>query len=584
MLKEAITKQEAELEKRTAEYEDARKRFSQVKEALTVERNLRARAEIKEEQMRQEIIATTGQMTAMRDNFKTRIETQTVTVQQDTSEYTNKIAELEKVKAANDEVVLGHESAITALQGELNGLKQALSGASAKASELAKLAEKAGLVDSLRGDLEKLQRQKISIEGASKEEVTRLRALVKEQEEKLGKADEERRKMYNIIQELRGNIRVYVRVRPFLSSDKGVDLEGKLDPACRVNGVQLEIVKRDDDGKISESHRWDFDKSFPCETTQEEIFAEVNEFVQSALDGYNVCLFSYGQTGTGKTHTMQGYGKGEMRGIIPRAIEAIAANRDAMASKDWTYVVEIACVEIYNECVYDLLRAEDAEKVDLPIKQDAKGKIYVAGVNKTTVDPADQKAIDELMETAALNRAMGATDMNTQSSRSHCIFSVYITGTNADLGATVTGCLHLCDLAGSERIDRSGVDGDGLKEAMSINKSLACLTDCFNGLGQKAAFIPFRNSKLTYFLQNELSGDGKTMMFVNLSPNHEDYFESLCSLRFANGVNKIELGKAIRNVVEASTGTDKESNTGGGGKTPAPSSKAGAAKGAAKKK
>jgi kinesin family protein C1 len=122
----------------------------------------------------------------------------------------------------------------------------------------------------------------------------------------------------------------------------------------------------------------------------------------------------------------------------------------------------------------------------------------------------------------------------------------------------------LLNSSGSERIARSGAEGDRLKEAININKSLSCLTDVFNGLAQKQAFVPFRNSKLTYFLQNALSGDGKTMMFVNLSPTHESYFESLCSLRFANGVNKIELGKATRNVTEASAEVQKKSSTGGG--------------------
>jgi len=122
--------------------------------------------------------------------------------------------------------------------------------------------------------------------------------------------------------------------------------------------------------------------------------------------------------------------------------------------------------------------------------------------------------------------------------------------------------LH-CFCSGSERIARSGAEGDRLKEAININKSLSCLTDVFNGLAQKQAFVPFRNSKLTYFLQNALSGDGKTMMFVNLSPTHESYFESLCSLRFANGVNKIELGKASRNVTEAATEVNKKGAGGG---------------------
>jgi len=360
---------------------------------------------------------------------------------------------------------------------------------------------------------------------------------------------------------------VYVRVRPFLSSDKGVDLEGKLDSCvrCKQDGVTAEI-NRMEDGEIVETHKWEFDKSFPCPTTQDDIFLEVSEFVQSALDGYNVCLFSYGQTGSGKTHTMQGYGKGDMRGIIPRSIEKIGIYRDLMKEKGWDYRMEVTFIEIYNENTFDLLRPEGTEKRDLPIKQDSKGKTFVQDVTKLLIDPTDLKAIDDLMDTAALHRATASTDMNAVSSRSHSIFSLYLTGTNEEMGATVTGTLHLCDLAGSERIARSGAEGDRLKEAININKSLSCLTDVFNGLAQKQAFVPFRNSKLTYFLQNALSGDGKTMMFVNVSPTYESYFESLCSLRFANGVNKIELGKAQRNVVEQGPDTATKSNTGGGSK------------------
>eukprot|EP00615_Pteridomonas_danica_P000507 CAMPEP_0114337758 /NCGR_PEP_ID=MMETSP0101-20121206/6578_1 /TAXON_ID=38822 ORGANISM="Pteridomonas danica, Strain PT" /NCGR_SAMPLE_ID=MMETSP0101 /ASSEMBLY_ACC=CAM_ASM_000211 /LENGTH=980 /DNA_ID=CAMNT_0001470103 /DNA_START=84 /DNA_END=3026 /DNA_ORIENTATION=+ len=563
MLKEAISKVQTDLEKKTAEYEDARKRFSQMKEALTVERNLRARAEIKEEQMRQEIIATTGQMHAMRDKFVGDIEVNTEEVENRTAELTEKIEGMETDLKEKNETVSKLEAEVTTLQGEVSGLKSALDGASAKASELSSLAEKAGQVDGLKLQISRLEEEMAATSGASKAEVEELKETIKEQEERLLAADDERRKMHNIIQELRGNIRVYIRVRPFLSSDQGVNIEGKLDPAVMVkqDGVTAEI-KRLEEGEIVESHKWEFDKSFPCPTTQDDIFLEVREFVQSALDGYNVCLFSYGQTGSGKTHTMQGYGKGDMRGIIPRSIEKIGIYRDTMIEKGWLYTMEVTFIEIYNEQVFDLLREEGSAKTDLPIKQDNKGKTYIQGVNRMEIDPTDLKAIDDLMDTAALHRATASTEMNAVSSRSHSIFSLYLTGKNEELGATVTGCLHLCDLAGSERVGRSGVEGDRLKEAININKSLSCLTDVFNGLAQKNAFIPFRNSKLTYFLQPALSGDGKTMMFVNLSPTHESYFESLCSLRFANGVNKIELGKATRNVVEANTDVKKKSNTG----------------------
>merc|ERR1711988_1377059 len=486
-----------------------------------------------------------------------------------TEELTARIKELEEKIELQSTDLSSKTGEITVLQGELEGLKKALDGASSKAKELSSLAEKAGQVEGLKLQIENLEKAAEEASSASAAEVEQLRSTVAEQEEKLVEADNERRKMHNIIQELRGNIRVYIRVRPFLSSDKGVDLEGKLDPAVVVkqDGVTAEI-QRKEDAEIIEVHKWEFDKSFPCPTTQDDIFLEVSEFVQSALDGYNVCLFSYGQTGSGKTHTMQGYGKGEMRGIIPRSIEKIGNYRDEMKDKGWVYAMQVTFIEIYNEQVFCLLREEGSEKNDLSIKQDKKGKTFVDGANKLEIDPTDLKAIDDLMDTAALHRATASTDMNAVSSRSHSIFTLHLTGRNDELGAKIMGTLHLCDLAGSERINRSGAEGQRLAEAVNINKSLSCLTDVFNALGQKQAFIPFRNSKLTYFLQPALSGDGKTMMFVNLSPTHESYFESLCSLRFASNVNKIELGKAVRNVQENDTEVKKKdmSSSSGGSK------------------
>jgi len=623
MLRESMKKQTQELEKKTAEAEDTRKRFAQVKEALTVERNLRARAEIKEEQMRQETIALTGQMHAVRNKLQDQIQDNSqelkeradaleATIKEKTEELETLQKQYEEDKAAFEEEISEKDHRIQVLGGEAESLKSSLQQTSDKAEKLADLAEKAGLVDGLRLKIEKLEKEKEDLiakfeaenAGAAEKHaklVEDLKLTITDQEAKLADADEQRRKMHNIIQELRGNIRVYIRVRPFLSSD-GVDLEGKLEPAVRVqnDGATAEIVRKEA-GEVAERHKWTFDKSFPCATTQDEIFDEVSEFVQSALDGYNVCLFSYGQTGSGKTHTMQGYGRGEMAGIIPRAIAQIGRYRDATTDKGWVYTMQVTFIEIYNEVVYDLLREEGSEKESLDIKQDSRGKTFVAGASKLEIDPADDKAIDDLMDTAALHRQTASTNMNAQSSRSHSIFTLYLEGVNEELGARVKGTLHLCDLAGSERISRSGAEGDRLKEAVNINKSLSCLTDVFNALGNKQAFIPFRNSKLTYFLQPALSGDGKTMMFVNLSPTEESYFESLCSLRFASNVNQVELGKAQRNVVElpqdggsgnkgstpkksAAKSPASKSTSAAGGKTPPKARGAAASRAGARKK
>ena len=153
------------------------------------------------------------------------------------------------------------------------------------------------------------------------------------------------------------------------------------------------------------------------------------------------------------------------------------------------------------------------------------------------------------------NRAVSATDMNAQSSRSHSIFTLHLSGMNESTRTTITGALNLVDLAGSERLSRSGATGDRLKETQAINKSLACLSDVFMAISNRQSHIPFRNSKLTHLLSPSLSGDGKTLMLVNLSPTEESYFESLCSLRFASTVNKCELGKPKKNTGTVPSGS-----------------------------
>merc|ERR1712165_528892 len=165
-------------------------------------------------------------------------------------------------------------------------------------------------------------------------------------------------------------------------------------------------------------------------------------------------------------------------------------------------------------------------------------------------EPTDTEAVEAVMRQAAKHRSVGSTEMNSQSSRSHSVFSLILTGVHKENRQELRGVLNLVDLAGSERLDRSKAKGDRAKETVAINKSLSSLTDVFVAIGKKASHIPFRNSKLTYLLQPSLSGDGKTLMLVNLSPTELSAQESLCSLRFASQVNKCELGKAKRSLEE----------------------------------
>merc|ERR1712038_1533954 len=274
---------------------------------------------------------------------------------------------------------------------------------------------------------------------------------------------------------------------------------------------------------------------------------EVSEFVQSALDGYNVCLFSYGQTGSGKTHTMQGSGNGQMRGLIPRAIEQVGQYKNELERDGWEYDMQVSFLEIYNETIRDLLRDEEFDESKHEVKIGPDGRRFVSDINMVPLEPTDSEAV---MRQAAKYRSVGSTDMNAQSSRSHSVFTLHLTALHPENRQALRGTLNLCDLAGSERLDRSKATGARAKETVAINKSLSALTDVFVSIGKKASHVPFRNSKLTHLLQPSLSGDGKTLMLVNLSPTEESTQETLCSLRFASQVNKCELGKAKRSLEE----------------------------------
>jgi kinesin family protein C1 len=235
---------------------------------------------------------------------------------------------------------------------------------------------------------------------------------------------------------------------------------------------------------------------------------------------------------------MNGSGDGSMRGIIPRAMEQVGTYKRQLQEKGWQYQMEISFVEIYNENIRDLLRSgnngngksNNNNGDDYPykheIKKDAQGNVYVTEVNKIKVDPEDVSAILSILEIAAQHRSTSSTMMNDRSSRSHAVFTLHLKASNPSQGIELNGALNLVDLAGSERIDRSGVTGSELKEAVSINKSLSSLADVFTALANKQSHIPFRNSKLTYLLQPALSGDGKTLM---VSPSTSTY-ELCCNL------------------------------------------------------
>ncbi|KAJ2853068.1 kinesin-like nuclear fusion protein, partial [Coemansia erecta] len=395
------------------------------------------------------------------------------------------------------------------------------------------------------------------------EDVSSRNSLVSELEAKLRVEETTRRRLHNTIQELRGNIRVFCRVRPLLNEEKSSDtaLPVKLPQSEEQNEIELMQSSENALGKTTAKvFPFKFDRVFAPESTQDIVFEEVSQLIQSALDGYPVCIFAYGQTGSGKTHTMQGPDNidstdDKKLGIIPRAVQQIYETTSSLKERGWEYVMEGQFVEIYNETLQDLLapaarsagsqqNASD-KQTKLEIYQDSDGHTRVKNVTTVKVDSA--KRVHWLLARAAENRTVAATNCNERSSRSHSVFTLYLRGTNTLTGESSSGVLNLIDLAGSERLSSSGSSGDRLKETQAINKSLSSLGDVISALAKGSRHIPYRNSKLTHLLQESLgAGNSKTLMFVCVNPSPSSAQESLCSLQFATKVNSCQIGTARR--------------------------------------
>ena len=257
-----------------------------------------------------------------------------------------------------------------------------------------------------------------------------------------------------------------------------------------------------------------------------------------------------GVTGSGKTFTMEGAlgGDGSARGIIPRSVGRLFEVRDRMiALQNWEFDLQASHLEIYNENIRDLLAAAPTSGSDsLPdfkIKHGARdGSTTVT--NLTSHPVATQEDVQQLLTKAQANRSVAATNCNAQSSRSHSVFLLSVRARHPSTGQTRAGRLVLIDLAGSERVGLSGAKGVQMQEAQAINKSLSALGNVIVALGNKQKHVPFRDSKLTYLLQNCLGGDSKCLMLVNVSPVAVHVNETLCSLRFAQKVNACEVGPA----------------------------------------
>ncbi|MBA0873316.1 hypothetical protein Goshw_000764 [Gossypium schwendimanii] len=353
---------------------------------------------------------------------------------------------------------------------------------------------------------------------------------------------EENRKLYNQVQDLKGNIRVYCRVRPFKPGQSNT-----LSSVDYMDERTITILTHSKNGKEARK-AFTFNKVFGPSVTQAEVFSDMQPLVQSVLDGYNVCIFAYGQTGSGKTHTMTGPKEltEEGLGVNYRALSDLF-HISNQRKETISYDISVQMLEIYNEQVRDLLSADGVNK-RYPLYQTNKSCLFSHnGINvpdANLVPVSLTSDVINLMNIGHKNRSVCSTALNDRSSRSHSCLTVHVQGRDLTSGNILRGSMHLVDLAGSERVDKSEVVGNRLKEAQHINKSLSALGDVISSLASRSSHVPYRNSKLTQLLQDSLGGQAKTLMFVHIAPEYEALGETISTLKFAERVATVELGAA----------------------------------------
>ncbi|XP_060966435.1 kinesin-like protein KIN-14U [Cannabis sativa] len=345
--------------------------------------------------------------------------------------------------------------------------------------------------------------------------------------------NEKRREALNKILDIKGTIRVFSRVRPFLA------VERRKIPEPISIGTEKITVK-----SAGVKKEFEFDKVFPQEVNQGDVFAEVEPILRSALDGYNVSVLAYGQTGTGKTFTMDG--TNEQPGIIPRALKELF--RQASLEGE-NLKVSMSMLEVYMGSLRDLLAPRPTSRVyepvtrsNLNIQTDPKGGVEIEGL--TEVQILDYAKAKWWYNKGKRARSTSWTNVNETSSRSHCLTRITIFRHGNGAGAkTELSKLWMVDLGGSERLLKTGASGLTLDEGRAINLSLSALGDVIAALRRKRGHVPYRNSKLTQILKDSLGDASKVLMLVHVSPCEEDVGETICSLCFAKRARAVEYNR-----------------------------------------
>ncbi|XP_070134533.1 kinesin-like protein unc-104 isoform X2 [Drosophila bipectinata] len=356
------------------------------------------------------------------------------------------------------------------------------------------------------------------------------------------------------------SVKVAVRVRPFNSRE--IARESKC--IIEMSGATTAITNPKVPPNTSESvKRFNFDYSYWSHdhhdadfSTQSMVYKDIGEeMLQHSFDGYNVCIFAYGQTGAGKSYTMMGRQEEQQEGIIPMICKDLFGRIQQTETDDLKYSVEVSYMEIYCERVRDLLNPKN--KGNLRVREHPLLGPYVEDLSKLAV--TDYQDIHDLIDEGNKARTVAATNMNETSSRSHAVFTIFFTQRRHDAMTDLTtekvSKISLVDLAGSERADSTGAKGTRLKEGANINKSLTTLGKVISALAEvaskkknakKADFIPYRDSALTWLLRENLGGNSKTAMIAAISPADINYDETLSTLRYADRAKQI-VCKAVVN-------------------------------------
>uniref|UniRef100_A0A8C3XMX5 plus-end-directed kinesin ATPase n=1 Tax=Chelydra serpentina TaxID=8475 RepID=A0A8C3XMX5_CHESE len=357
------------------------------------------------------------------------------------------------------------------------------------------------------------------------------------------------------------SVKVAVRVRPFNSREMGRDSKCII----QMTGNTTTIVNPKQPKETPKS--FSFDYSYWSHTTpedinyasQKQVYQDIGEeMLQHAFEGYNVCIFAYGQTGAGKSYTMMGRQEKDQQGIIPQLCEDLFSRINDTTNDNMSYSVEVSYMEIYCERVRDLLNPKN--KGNLRVREHPLLGPYVEDLSKLAVTSYND--IQDLMDSGNKARTVAATNMNETSSRSHAVFNIIFTQKRHDAETDVTtekvSKISLVDLAGSERADSTGAKGTRLKEGANINKSLTTLGKVISALAEmvglprrsnkkkkKTDFIPYRDSVLTWLLRENLGGNSRTAMVAALSPADINYDETLSTLRYADRAKQIRCNAVI---------------------------------------